>query len=293
MRWEDETYVRLFTRDTARWKRLPWQAKCLLPLILRKLDRAGIAEVDADDPIESVAAMVDMPVELVKEGLPPLLKQDVYRLHDGVLIMPNFMAAQEAAQSDKARKRTERERARARAVTKRDEVSQNVTECHAESRDVTRSHAASHDVTLSFTELSLAKLKESPPAGAPDRPTPVQAAQLLHEHGAPRLVLALDNRLTATGLSHAHESQLAHAIREKALTCEDLHKLGRWLNQPGVWTHLNAGISAQRLFQSFGEAVDLSRAWDGRPIAVGKSRAPPRAQNLTDPEQDKELSGLF
>ena len=66
MRWEDERYVRLYTRDTATWKLLPWQAKCLLPLLLRKMDRAGTAEV-GEPAGEGIAALTDMPLELVAE----------------------------------------------------------------------------------------------------------------------------------------------------------------------------------------------------------------------------------
>ena len=42
MRWEDERYVRLYTRDSVDWLMLSLEAQGLLALILRKLDRAGI-----------------------------------------------------------------------------------------------------------------------------------------------------------------------------------------------------------------------------------------------------------
>ena len=45
MRWEDENYVRLYTRDTTDWKLLSWEARALFVLLMRKLDRAGILEL--------------------------------------------------------------------------------------------------------------------------------------------------------------------------------------------------------------------------------------------------------
>ncbi len=42
MRWEDEKYVRFYTRDTTDWLNLSWQAQGLMGLIMRKCDRAGI-----------------------------------------------------------------------------------------------------------------------------------------------------------------------------------------------------------------------------------------------------------
>lgn len=148
MRWEDERYVRLYTRDTTTWKLLCWQSKCLLPLLLRKLDRAGLIDV-GDNAIEGVAALTDMPVALVQEGLVGLLQRGVFELHQGVLIMPNYQAAQEARQSDAQRMREYRGRARDRAR----EALQNVTPpLHV----VTPGDTALHPVTPSLAVPSLA-----------------------------------------------------------------------------------------------------------------------------------------
>lgn len=174
MRWEDERYVRLYTKDTATWKLLCWQAKCLLPLLLRKVDRAGIADI-GEDLVEGVAALVDMPPELVANGLHGdgfkhgLLTREVFVVHGALLVMPNYIEAQEAKQSDAARQRAHRERARdlARAggvVTKRDET-------------VTAGHTASHAVTPSLAVPSRAlpsraePEQQSPPPPAVDRAT--------------------------------------------------------------------------------------------------------------------------
>ena len=44
--WANERYeVRLYTRDTPNWTVAPWEARAVLPLILRKLDRKGILDL--------------------------------------------------------------------------------------------------------------------------------------------------------------------------------------------------------------------------------------------------------
>ena len=37
MNFCDERYVPFYTRDTLKWLRLPWEAKCLLPQLLRRI----------------------------------------------------------------------------------------------------------------------------------------------------------------------------------------------------------------------------------------------------------------
>ena len=45
MRWEDERYVRFYTRDTPEFLAMSWLARALFGLIMRKVDRAGILVV--------------------------------------------------------------------------------------------------------------------------------------------------------------------------------------------------------------------------------------------------------
>jgi hypothetical protein len=141
MRWEDERYVKVYTRDTTDWLALSWKAQGLLCLILRKVDKAGILEVGKHGKrglaahLGGASAWVELePVleELLDDGCVEFLEDR--------LVVPNFIEAQEASQSDVARQRSKRERDRdfARAgVTIRDSASQNVTQSHALSRAVT------------------------------------------------------------------------------------------------------------------------------------------------------------
>lgn len=77
MRWENERYVRLYTRDSESWKALPWQARCVLMLVLRKLDTAGNLDL-GDDGFPGLAALLDMPAELVQAGFPPLVRTGAF-----------------------------------------------------------------------------------------------------------------------------------------------------------------------------------------------------------------------
>ena len=105
LRFEDERYVRLYTRDTVTWKLLPWQGKALLPLLLRKVDRAGVADLGDTEMAEGVAALTDLPIEVVEPGLDALILRGVVVVRLGRLIMPRYVEGQESIQTDAARKR--------------------------------------------------------------------------------------------------------------------------------------------------------------------------------------------
>jgi hypothetical protein len=185
MRWEDERYIRIYTRDTADWLALGWEAQSLLVALLRKVDRAGILMLGKTGA-RGVAGVTGFPLEVVERALPILLGDGCVRQAEGVLVVPNFRAAQESARSDKARKREQRARDRARTLvdtpspaevttrgqgshdvtaettappredtealftpggTKRDRESQNVTESHAELVVVTNCDGESQRAT--------------------------------------------------------------------------------------------------------------------------------------------------
>lgn len=138
MDWSNERYVRVYTRDSTTWKIIDWQARTLLLLLLRKVDRAGVLDVGTDG-VEGLAAQVELPIDIVERGLPQLLSRGVVVKTADAYVMPNFLDAQEAVQSDAMRQRESRERRRAKSlglpdpvVTKRDanpgNASRNVTE---------------------------------------------------------------------------------------------------------------------------------------------------------------------
>lgn len=155
MRWEDERYVRIYTRDTPGLKVLEWESRALLWELLRKCDRAGIIDLGKTG-VKGLAKTVDMPVEVVETALKELVTAETVTLRDNILLVPKFIEAQEASSSDKERQRKCREtaRAKARAVTICDEMSQPVTACHSVSQAVTPSLAVPSRAEPSQKEVS-------------------------------------------------------------------------------------------------------------------------------------------
>lgn len=158
MRWDDERYVRLYApRNDGDWDMWPWQARALFPLMLRKADRIGIVKCGKHGR-RALAHMVGLPQEHVEVGLDALLEDGcVQEPQPGTLFIRNYLTAQEAAQTDRARKEAQRERERDRvaaevegilqSVTNRDPQSQNVTMSHETGQNVTNGHTVSQTVT--------------------------------------------------------------------------------------------------------------------------------------------------
>lgn len=221
MRFEDERYIRVYTRDSMTMLMLTWEARAVLWETFRKVDRAGIIDL-GEDGIDGLAAMIRIPSPVVRSALEELTKRKVLELRaDGLLVAPRFVEAQEAKASDKARQKAARERARdaARAVdaglpapaadstdkvTSRDEpvTSRDGADTSRDetSRKTDPRHADSIPVTLSRTTPSRAVPEEhsqsehSEPPAKPSakrtkgtrlledwEPSPEQIAKLRHE----------------------------------------------------------------------------------------------------------------
>lgn len=156
MRWEDERWIKVYTRDTADWLALSWKAQGLYGLIERKVDTAGTLDLGRRGK-PGLSAHIGGPSAWaeMEPALDELIREGWVVLSGTTLVVPTFVDSQRATQSDKARKQRERERARDVAlkganvtnrdasVTNCDDGSQNVTKCHEESEAVTRCHALS------------------------------------------------------------------------------------------------------------------------------------------------------
>lgn len=204
MRWEDERYVRLYTRDTSDWLSLSLGAQGLLALLLRKADRAGIIELGRHGK-RSVAVLIGHAHrwQEIEPSLDELLEDGVIEMRGDLLVFRNYIEAQTAAQTDRVRKDESRSRARdlararaqistqghgpsrdvtpmgeyGQAVTNRDQESQNVTKSHKSSQAVTGGHKRSPLAELSCAEPSRAELSraDSPPTPQGDDDPEVQA----------------------------------------------------------------------------------------------------------------------
>lgn len=255
MDWANETYVRLYVRNTTTWRRLGFEGQCMLMHLLRVVDRAGVLDIEDMSPAEAAALHTGAPEEFAERGVGSLLRLETI-VHDGSrLIFPNFMEAQETAKSDKQRQKESR--SKRATVTKRDDQSQpvtspsqNVTESHSRSQAVTVGHSASQPVTLSSAQLSSTQ---------PSRPLPIGGggfdsngltrlfSELRHSKGGGKFTLQRSDYDRA-------QSAIAWAIQEcaedpagackRSLLKFFQHATGKegdgwpfwaWANDPGKW----------------------------------------------------------
>jgi hypothetical protein len=147
MRWEDERYVRIFTRDTSDLAAMGWEARALLWELFRKMDRAGILKMGKSG-IRGLSALVGIPIDVVTRGLDILTDDGVISRNGDTLFAKNFQPAQECTKSDRLRQQERRDRDRY------GQISQNVTnghdtvtERHEKTEAVTSRHDPSRDVT--------------------------------------------------------------------------------------------------------------------------------------------------
>ena len=321
MDFANERYVRVYTRDTATWKLLPWQGRALLPLILRKLDRAGVADLgEAETPAEAVAALVDLPEEVCAVGLPALLKRGVLVLQGGRLWAPKFVEAQECASTPAQRQRESRGRARElgaleghappipplleaapqppvtirdEVVTKRDDLSRAVTDGHATSQVVTPCLAVPSLAVPSLSSPLPPSAEKSFSADAdPGKPaelTGPAALAILAKAAGPRLVLHPPGRPYAseTGLAPDDETSWCyawHKLRE-AWGEADLKALGEEIAAGRLWAHLKRGVSAAYLVKNLTDGLQQAAAPAPTPPPPPDPRPPPRPHTKTTPQR--------
>lgn len=155
MDFANEPYVRLYTRNSTTWRRLPWQARAIFPSILRVVDRAGILPLEGMTPAAAVALHIEMPLEFVEAGLPALMapmdqanpSTAVIHLTSHGLLVRRFIDANEAIKSDKQRQRDSR--ARRRDLAAADSIPPKPDHKPSEvSRAVTNGHVVTPPVTL-------------------------------------------------------------------------------------------------------------------------------------------------
>lgn len=111
MRYEDERYVRLYTRDTAEDIALGWEARALWHELLKKFDRAGILELGRTG-IRGIAGLTGIPVEVVERALPLLLEDGRIVMRGTRIVYPDYIAANETPSSSTLRSKEWRARRR-------------------------------------------------------------------------------------------------------------------------------------------------------------------------------------
>ena len=186
MNWQDEQFVKVYTRDTGEWTLLSWDAQALLLQLFRKVDRAGVLQLGKHGTRVLPAVLGHREQsERILSALTELLEDGCVVMREGCLVVPNFMLAQTTRQSDRARQQSARDRRRTETLScglqTREKTSQNVTNSHPASPDVTSCHPESPGVTLEENRiekkrLSIVAFAENEPS-QPDLPLqPQQAA---------------------------------------------------------------------------------------------------------------------
>lgn len=117
LRWADERYVRVYTRDTPEWLSMSFLAQGLFVLLLRKVDRAGILPLGRLGK-KGAAIAIGHAHEWnrLEAALEELLDDGCIVIQGDRLVVPNFIEAQEAPASNKLRQAEFRARARTKAL---------------------------------------------------------------------------------------------------------------------------------------------------------------------------------
>ena len=241
MNWCDERYVRLYTRDSLTWLGFSFEAQALLALLIRKLDRAGVLEL-GNKGKRGVAMAIGHGSRwaTLEPALEELLLERVFVIDGDRLVMPNFLEAQEAKQTDRVRQQESRARRREHAhvdVTNRDAESRHVTERHAPSQPVTDGHSvlsrAVPSVPSQYAEASppLPFFGETvaPKKPAPEKPTADYSAFVDAYFAAYRARAGTSPTFGKAEGKIAKDLLAAH----KLPLC--LERLDRMFNDPPAW----------------------------------------------------------
>lgn len=255
MDWSDERWVRVYTRDTASWKLLGWQARTVLLHMFRKVDRAGVID-DGGEGSDGLAAALDLPTDVTCHGLSQLVTRGIVVSRGDQHVIPNFLAAQTAVTSDAERQRKSRETRRAN-VTRRDVESQDVTERHAVSRVVTDGHS---ETRLDETREGECAAK-SPHAPAPLELLPTEPPAPCRDRAHELAAACCEVLNAATGSGYVADSsetlRLARALAKARRTPADVRRvvqdrIAAWGDDPKMRGYLRpATLLAARNFATY------------------------------------------
>jgi hypothetical protein len=240
MRWEDEHWRKLYTRETAAWASLEWQAQACVLLFIKTCEADGT--ICAPRGPAQVARLWRWPADIIEAGLEQLEQDGTIARIGGRYHMPNFAAAQAARTSARQRKAQERERARTHQPADIEE---------GQSRDVdykgvTPGHTASHGVTK---ERKIDRKTDRELTTAPARaPVMQRGAYRAAWHDVRLLLVELEKPLTrAVSWPVTEPAHFLEALRsmggEKPL-CEAL----RALQESIISGHIPADRWHRRMF---------------------------------------------
>lgn len=109
MRYEDEPYVRKYTRKTLTNRLLGWEGRAVLDAMLGEFDAAGVFDFRGD-PVRSIVAVTDIPEDFVRVGLERLIETETWTVTSSRIVWPTFEEAQNCTRSDRERQRISRKK---------------------------------------------------------------------------------------------------------------------------------------------------------------------------------------
>lgn len=136
MNYDDENWIKVYTRDTAGWLAASWQSRGLALEIGRKLPK-GSGELSLGRRgLEALASLLRAPWSEIEPFIRELIADGRLEYDEDAQVIrdPQHVERQNAVTSSAERKRRERERQASRDVTPSHTPSRAVTRRHAESR---------------------------------------------------------------------------------------------------------------------------------------------------------------
>jgi hypothetical protein len=208
MNFEDEPYVRLYTRKTLTHRLLGWEGRAVQRAMIDEFDAAGIFEIRGD-AARCISTITEIPIEIVQVGLARLVETETWVVTARVITWPTYEEAQNCRRSDRLRQRESRRARSAQSVT-------DVTTRHTPSRlsqPVTASHPPSHPPSAPSLPSTHPPEREDPDARAPEsdsRPEPATKS-------GPRNQSQTAHPPEVPGLTVVHPGPLQPSKREQEL----------------------------------------------------------------------------
>lgn len=203
MNFEDEPYVRKYTRKTVTSRLLGWQGRAVLDAMLGEFDAAGIFAIRGD-AAQCISAVTDIPIEIVRAGLGLLIETETWVVTARSITWLTFEEAQNCRRSDRLRQRESRRARSAQSVT-------DVTIGHSSSRlsqPVTAGHDLSPSLPLLPPSAPLLPPSHPPKSEDPDARAPVEIPGL--EIVYPLPPSKRDQELDAQAYALTTRGQLRH-----------------------------------------------------------------------------------
>jgi hypothetical protein len=170
--FEDEPYVRKYTRKTVTNRLLGWEGRAVLDAMLGEFDPAGIFAIRGD-VARCISAVTEIPLEVVQAALARLIETETWVVTAREIVWPTYEEAQNCCRSDRVRQReSRRARAAALSVTARTPAVTNVTTGHKPAPAVTNVTKCHSPSLPSFPPPSHPSSRRDPPIGPPGDVTP-------------------------------------------------------------------------------------------------------------------------